>query len=313
MSVGVSSCVGRTSRIEGPMPGHLASLALFALIPPFYLDCVVAIGQRTQVLENGVVVQKWVPMASGFLYGDFAGKDDRGASFYRTFLVTNRHVFTGKQSLELRFNPEDSKPAKAYTILLIQDGKPLWYSPPDPALDVAVTQIDVSILRKDGIQAEYFQSDKMSLDMAEAKDIGVTEGDGAFVLGFPMQLVGGERNFVIVRQATIARIRDTIAGVSNDFLLDTFIFPGNSGGPVILRPEVNSIQGTRSQSRSMLIGLVSSYVPYQDTAISQQTGRPRIIFEENSGLTNVVTVDSIKLAIAEAIRKITVSNSTQAK
>jgi S1-C subfamily serine protease len=134
------------------------------------------------------------------------------------------------------------------------------------------------------------------------KNLGVSEGDGVFVLGFPLQLIGGERNFVIARQGIIARIGDLLEGFSKGFLLDTFIFPGNSGGPVILKPDLASIDGTKAQTDAQVIGLVSSYVPYQDVAVSQQTGRPRITFEENAGLASVIPVDQIKAAIAEAVK-----------
>lgn len=70
-------------------------------------------------------------------------------------------------------------------------------------------------------------------------------------------------------------------------------FPGNSGGPVIIKPEFTHIEGTKSQNESRLIGLVKSYIPYTDVAISPQTGRPRVVFEENTGLTNVEPVDYI--------------------
>jgi hypothetical protein len=287
----------------------LGGIALFALIPPYYLDCVVAIGQRVPVIENGQLViekgqpkQKWEPLASGFLYGDFTGEISEGKKRYRVFLVSNRHVFDGRQNLVLRFNPKESKPAKEYELPLSLNGKQLWAAPTDPTLDVAVQLINMNKLRDDGIQAEFFESDSMAVDMARAGELGVTEGDGAFVLGFPLQLVGGERNFVIVRQASIARIRDTIAKVSKDFLLDTFIFPGNSGGPVVLRPEITSIQGTKSQNQSLLIGLVSFFRTYQEVAVSKQTGRPRVMFEENAGLASVVTVDGIREAIAEAAK-----------
>ena len=42
-----------------------------------------------------------------------------------------------------------------------------------------------------------------------------------------------------------------------------------------------------------LIGMVSSFIPYRDVAISVQTKRPRIIFEENAGLCNVVPAEII--------------------
>ncbi len=108
----------------------------------------------------------------------------------------------------------------------------------------------MDVLKKDGIKAEFILGDDNSVDVAKAKELGVSEGDGVFVLGFPLQLVGGERNFVIVRQGIIARIGDMLEGYSKTFLVDTFIFPGNSGGPVFLRPEVVAITGTKSQGNS---------------------------------------------------------------
>jgi hypothetical protein len=85
---------------------------------------------------------------------------------------------------------------------------------------------------------------------------------------------------------------------SDSFLIDSFVFPGNSGGPVILRPEFVSISGTPSQSKSYLIGMVAGYQPYVDVAVSQQTQHQRIIFEENSGLATVLPTDYISDAIA---------------
>jgi S1-C subfamily serine protease len=117
-----------------------------------------------------------------------------------------------------------------------------------------------------------------------------------------LQLVGGERNFVIARQGIIARIGDALDGFNKTFLVDTFIFPGNSGGPVILRPEAIAITGTKNQANALLIGFVTSFQTYQEVAVSQQTGRPRIMFEENAGLANVVPVDQINAAIAEAVK-----------
>ena len=108
-----------------------------------------------------------------------------------------------------------------------------------------------------------------------------------------MGLIGEERNYVIARSGGIARVRDALYSSSKDFLIDTFIFPGNSGGPVILRPEAFSIVGTKTITESYLIGIVKGYVPYQDIAYSLQTQRPRVVFEENSGLASVHPIDFI--------------------
>lgn len=84
-----------------------------------------------------------------------------------------------------------------------------------------------------------------------------------------------------------------LEGHSSDYIIDAFVFPGNSGGPVIIKPELMAIQGTLPMTETRLIGLVKSYIPYRDVAISPQTGRTRVIFEENTGLTNVEPVDYI--------------------
>ena len=151
-----------------------------------------------------------------------------------------------------------------------------------------------NLLREHRIKFSWFNSDDHAVTCAAAKELGITEGDGVFVLGFPMGLVGGDRNFVIVRQGTIARIRDTLAGGSKECLVDVSVFPGNSGGPVVTRPELAAIQGTKPLLASHLLGMVKAYIPYRDVAISTQTKRPRIIFEENSGLTAVIPVDFIR-------------------
>lgn len=74
-------------------------------------------------------------------------------------------------------------------------------------------------------------------------------------------------------------------------MVDAQTFPGSSGGPIISRPEHISISGTPNNDRANLIGI---FIPYRETLYSRQTGRDRMIQEENSGLTIVHPVDRIK-------------------
>ena len=60
------------------------------------------------------------------------------------------------------------------------------------------------------------------------------------------------------------------------------------------RPEHMSIDGTPHNESANLIGILSAYIPYRETLYSRQTGRDRMIQEENSGLTIVHPVDRIK-------------------
>lgn len=267
-----------------------------ALIPPFCLDCVVAIGfPQGEEITYG---------ATGFLFGHlFKDGATPEEAIYNVYLITNRHVFQGQRIAFLRFNPSGNEPARVYDLSL-QDtaGKPLWHAHADVEVDLAAVGINAQLLRKHNIQFSAFLSNKHVLLRKEALDAGLGEGDGVFILGFPLGQVGKERNYAVVRQGAIARVRDALVGGAKEFLVDASIFPGNSGGPVITRPEIMSITGTKSITRAWLIGVVAGYVPYQDIAISRQTNRPRIIFEENSGLAAVVPIDFVLETIATAER-----------
>jgi len=269
-----------------------------ALIPPFFPDRVVAIGVDSSEGERKCV-------ASGFLYGHHVADLEDGQKQYMVYLVTNRHVFEGMSKVYLRFNPRAEGPAREYTLnLLDKNNSPLWFADSTPKIDVAVIRINLELLKGRAMQADYFRSDQHAASIEKLNELGITEGDFAYILGFPMGLIGGERNTAIVRSGSIARIRDTLAKANQEFLVDAFVFPGNSGGPVISKPEALSIQGTKSQSTAYLIGIVKSYVPYQDVAVSLQTKRPRVVFEENSGLAAVHPIDFIEDAIEKHLKTV---------
>src|SRR6185503_14526044 len=170
------------------------------------------------------------------------------------------------------------------------DGAPVWLGLDE--VDVAAIGLKAPRLREEGIRFSYFKTDTEVLDRKRTMEMGFCEGDDVYVLGFPLGLVGEHRNYSVVRQGCIARIRDSAAGSTKEFLVDATVFPGNSGGPVISRPEP-SPPGQGASGRSYLLGIVASYVPYRDVAISQQTKRTRVVFEENSGLTAVIPCDYV--------------------
>ena len=76
-----------------------------------------------------------------------------------------------------------------------------------------------------------------------------------------MALNGIERNYVLVRSGVIARVDDLLESVSSTFLIDANVFPGNSGGPVLLEPTVFKLPGTKASATAYLIGVVKGYLP----------------------------------------------------
>lgn len=276
----------------------MSSAALhMALIPPFFLDSVVAIG-----VDSPDERRAWV--GTGFLYGRLLSAEGATRK-HNVFLVTNKHVLDGKQVVWIRFNPDDESSPIDYPVHLFDsEGNQRWTGHPDPTIDVACFHINAGILNAEGRRYDYFQSDVHVRRRQQLKEGGASEGDPVFVLGFPMGIAAPDRHYVICRNGCLARIRDMLDGRSNDFLIDSLVFPGNSGGPVISAPSAIWINNTKQNSRSDLIGIVNSYVPYRDVAVSQQTQRPRIIFEENSGLAAVIPVDFIEETVDICFRTI---------
>lgn len=255
-----------------------------ALIPPKFFDTVVAIGVKNQKDE-------FVWIATGFLLGRLS---EEKPDFYGIFVITNRHVLEEEDAIYLRFNAEAPENAKIFPIPLVdKNGNSAWRGHPDPDIDVAVIPIDPNILNEHKIKFEFFRSNDEVLTKKQMIDIGICEGDFVYVLGFPMSLIGMVRNYVISRSGVIARIKEYFEGFSKDFLIDSFVFPGNSGGPVINKPEYMGIVNTQIVQKSFLIGIVKSSINYQDIAISRQTNQPRVIFVENSGLTEIIPTDYI--------------------
>ncbi|HOY04680.1 MAG TPA: serine protease [Saprospiraceae bacterium] len=274
-----------------------------ALIPPFFIDCVVAIGLQTT--QNGNPTKSWI--GTGFLFGNFISSDPNKPDTrnYQVYLVTNKHVLHNQKNIILRFNPQNGQPATDFPAALEEpNGNKLWTVHLNADTDVAVLPINIQFIRDAGMKFDIFKSDSDILLKQQLEDNQVSEGDFIFVLGFPRGMMPTDRQHVIVRNGIIARIRDLYENRSSGYIIDSLVFPGNSGGPVIYKPEIVSIQETPALNRAALIGIVKSYIPYQDVAISQQTQRPRIIFEENSGLANVETVDKIIETIqADVTRK----------
>jgi len=259
------------------------------LLPPNYLDCVVAIG-----VGRDPAKRQWI--GTGFFYGLDSGEtDDKGNKFYTVFLVSNKHVFEGLKTAYIKLNSHDGTSSKDYEIdLIAKNGKELWIGHPDTEVDVAASWINAGFLSKDQRKFSFFVDESQVLDSDTLAASSVSEGDDVFLLGFPMGMVDRVRQYTICRSGSIARISDVKAKQSKEILVDGLVFPGNSGGPVVTKPELLAVSGQEPYRSAHLLGVVSYYVPYQDVARSDQTKRPRMIFEENSGLTSVVPAQFVR-------------------
>lgn len=265
-----------------------------ALIPEHFFKAVVAIGKQ---VDSNII---W--MGTGFLYRHTIKLQD-GKPGYLTYLVTNKHVLLNHSAIVLRFE-NDAGTSSHFVVPLFKNEENMWSGHPDADVDVAIINLNTHLLHKTIGPVPVFMDPENTLGLTDEEAKNLCEGDGIFLLGFPMGMVDKIQNLPIVRGGTIARLKDCKAKRTKSFLVDCQTFPGNSGGPVIVRPEIVSLQNTKAIGHAHLIGIVAAYVPYQDVAVSRQTGRDKIIFEENSGLSIVYPVDRIRETVAFTLKSV---------
>jgi S1-C subfamily serine protease len=286
-----------------------------ALIPPAYLNSVISIGVSIKDEKDGSIFKS---LATGFLIGKPTGeKDEKGEKLYKLFVITNRHVFynekTGQYEKEVifRFNTTEGDSHQFEVNLLNSKDKPIWSMHDDKRVDLAVLPISAKAISDAGVDFYFFtESDLFYAKNFKSKNIST--GDGLFVLGFPMSISGKSKNFVIVRRGIIARVDEEVLE-DKFYYIDASAYPGNSGGPVIVKPEMVSIQGTQSNNSAGLIGVISSGVTYSDIAISQQTGEAKVIFTEQTGLVRVVPTELICEIVDEITKPATIKEEAKVK
>ena len=269
-----------------------------AIIPAFYTSSVTAIGVRTKTDI------KWI--GTGF----FALRkvDDLNA---RPMLVTNKHVLKDLKSIVLRFRKKNSEAIETVDAPIVENDKVLYYVHPNDKIDIAVLPLNGQFITEKDFDFSAFNIDENALTSAELRNEGVDEGSLIHMLGFPMGLVNINSTLPICRLGCIARISDTQILESYNILIDIQNFPGNSGSPIVTRPEVVSISGTKALNKSVLVGIVHSYIPYMEELINNQTKQVVELRSENSGLALVHPVEFIREVVDLFQKPITLETNSK--
>lgn len=266
-----------------------------AIIPKFFFDAVVAIGVVAERQEA-----EWI--GTGFLVGKRELDNSTGI-----FLVSNAHIFEGHASLVIRFNNELSHSTRDYSVKLIENGCPNFSK--HGSADVAAVRIAPAVLAKDNSAFNWFSLEDHALSLENMKNTDVMEGSIVYSLGFPMNMVESQRKTPICRIGCISRISDLFqSGYSeenNKYLIDLQAVPGNSGAPVINRPDSIHITGTTHSDSANLIGIICGSLDYSRDDVKEVC--PIGNYEINSGIALVHPVDAIQDVVNLEIERTRVS------
>ncbi len=241
-----------------------------ALLNPLHLKAVVAIGAMDKR-------KRFICTATGFLIGILAknSKDPTKRTYY-IFLLTNRHVFEGKDGIHLRLNMRNGKSEVVPQSLKFPNGELRWLTHPNKNVDLALLNVEPQELINHGIDYIFFNQEMFVFQRDFAK-LGISVGDEVFALGFPMGFAGITQNFPYAKAGIISRYDTELLRTRKAILIDSSIFPGNSGGPVILKPTNTALSGTVAVSDSYLLGAVTGYLPYREELWTHQTNPPTVV------------------------------------
>ncbi len=166
------------------------------------------------------------------------------------------------------------------------------YTPEDAAVDVAVTTAPTHYENWQDLEswgfAPHTHMTKALMNTESSLGKSLSEGDDVFVVGFPTGFYEDVKNWPMVRHGVLAQIQPYLKGNARTFLIDGSVFGGNSGGPVITKPQPISIKGTQQFTKNALIGMVSG------TQLNPASG-------ENADIGIVVPLDTVNDTIEMAL------------
>lgn len=264
-----------------------------AIIPEKHIESITPIGIYSDDEHTNIA---W--LASGFFVGRFEGIDSNNQERYTVYLVTNKHVISDLKEIVVQFNTKSGTTTHLFS-LYDKLGNPLYSGHPDNDVDIVALNVVIEPEIDDCSILCFFALNNESLDTSSMRIYGVAEGSFIYTIGYPVgidhKLVTDIHKCPTCRFGCISRIEHLYHSPKQFkfYLIDSQVYPGNSGSPVISRPEFISIQGTPSYSNSALLGIIKGHLDYQDVLVSRQTKQNRMITTENSGLAIVFPVEDI--------------------
>ena len=218
-------------------------------------------------------------------------------------LVTAKHVLYDQannwdpKTVQIRFQWADDRPIDQYfgiTMGLKENNQHLWYEHPNSNVDLACLPIISNN------NPAFEETIKMMPYSVIGKDSQIYSGAQILVFGYP-GVVGPEfHTKALTRSGIVAWVPPTI-NYETKVLIDSDIYPGNSGGPVFRLPNTMGPDGSLHLGDKLsFVGIVTQKGQSpQEVFIAQKNSRP-IPIKDPSGMP-LLTYESIGIGVIEPV------------
>jgi Trypsin-like peptidase domain len=214
-----------------------------------------------------------------------------GTGFFYSFKTTNgdipvivtcSHVINGAKTGVIYFASAGNEPFQrkvAQEPLVFQNFESLWLKHPDGKTDLAVMPIAPYMrqLADKGVNLDFIPFDDSLLPSeSELKDSSIFVS--IKMIGYPIGIWDAHNNLPVVRTGMTATDLSVDYNGEPEFLVDTAVFPGSSGSPILYADEGTPafIGGAYIQtpSKLLLLGIVAQEFQFPATGGVQVVNVP---------------------------------------
>ncbi len=230
-------------------------------------------------------------IGTGFLLKRPVGNDK-----YKIYLISNKHVLCGAQSIAITFTKKkNDEPEVGKSVRFpLMNTKNCIVEHPNPNVDVAV--IECTGLFLIALDSIYFKLvDYEMLATFEEPELNVAEN--VYFIGYPDNIYDKKNNLPLIRTGLISSLPKCDYNGDPVFIIDAQVFPGSSGSPVYIDLTYENIKNGQialaGQRNIKLLGIVSATMVRNNKLKSVNTST-EFMTEEVLGLGIVYKSTTIK-------------------
>ena len=214
------------------------------------------------------------------------------------FLVTNAHVVgRARRRFDVLFRPFGGEEPFVYSVTARSGAGPAtWFT--DKYGDIAALLLDPTHI-PDEVQARSFDVEADTLSIRELRRLGIVEGAEGRLVGFVERARGAHLEYPAYRSVTLAQLPRRW-GLITPLFVEGTAFPGNSGSPVILKPEPGFGQRPNTDPDGKLIGIVCGIGSTYSMGLLDGASGP-IEVDETATLVHLVPVDDLRALLHQAV------------